>query len=72
MAVATAARASVAVERTHRRDAVFSSPRRALPSASLNVRPIAMTSPTDFIVDVSSGSAPGNFSNANRGIFTTT
>ena len=53
-------------------DAVFSNARRALPSASLNVRPIAMTSPTDFIVDVSSGSAPGNFSNANRGIFTTT
>ena len=26
----------------------------------------------DFIVVVSSGSAPGNFSNANRGIFTTT
>ena len=47
-------------------------PRHALPSASLNVRPIAITSPTDFIVDVSSGSAPGNFSNANRGIFTTT
>ena len=31
----------------------------ALPSASLNVRPIAITSPTDFIVDVSAGSAPG-------------
>ena len=53
-------------------DASFSNARHALPSASLNVRPIAMTSPTDFIVDVSSGSAPGNFSNANRGIFTTT
>ncbi len=31
-----------------------------------------IASPTDFIVVVSSGSAPGNFSNANRGIFTTT
>jgi hypothetical protein len=31
-----------------------------------------MASPTLFIVVVSSGSAPGNFSNANRGIFTTT
>ncbi len=51
---------------------VRSRPRHALPNASLNVRPIAITSPTDFIVDVSSGSAPGNFSNANRGIFTTT
>jgi hypothetical protein len=38
----------------------------------LNVRPIAITSPTDFIVDVSPASAPGNFSNANRGILTTT
>ena len=34
--------------------------------------PIAMASPTLFIVVVSSGSAPGNFSNANRGTFTTT
>ena len=43
-----------------------------MPSASLKVRPIAITSPTDFIVEVSSGSASGNFSNANRGTFTTT
>ena len=50
----------------------FSRPRQALPSASLNVRPIAITSPTDFIVDVSPGSASENFSKANRGIFTTT
>ena len=47
-------------------------PRHALPSASLNVRPIAITSPTDFIVDVSLGSASENFSKANRGAFTTT
>ena len=44
----------------------------ALPSASLNVRPMAITSPTDFIVVVRTGSACGNFSNANRGTFTTT
>ena len=46
--------------------------RMALPSASANDRPIDIASPTDFIVVVSVGSAPGNFSNANRGIFTTT
>ena len=34
--------------------------------------PSAIASPTLFIVVVSSGSAPGNFSNANRGTFTTT
>ena len=49
-----------------------SSDRSALPSASTKLRPIDMASPTDFIVVVSVGSAPGNFSNANRGIFTTT
>ena len=36
------------------------------------VRPIDMTSPTDFIAVPSTGSAPGNFSNAKRGIFVTT
>ena len=46
--------------------------RIALLSASAKLRPRAIASPTDFIVVVSSGSAPGNFSNANRGIFTTT
>ncbi len=49
-----------------------SSPRRPFWNASLNVRPIAITSPTDFICVVSVGSAVGNFSNAKRGIFTTT
>jgi len=39
---------------------------------SWKVRPIAITSPTDFIEVVSTGSAPGNFSNAKRGIFVTT
>jgi hypothetical protein len=46
--------------------------RIALPRASGKLRPRAMTSPTLFIVVVNRGSAPGNFSNANRGIFTTT
>ncbi len=55
-----------------RSNPAFSIPRRALPSASLKVRPIAIVSPTDFIVDVSRGSASPNFSKANRGIFTTT
>jgi hypothetical protein len=52
--------------------AFVSTERIALPSASVKLRPSAIASPTDFIVVVSSGSAPGNFSNANRGIFTTT
>ena len=46
--------------------------RIALFSASAKLRPSAIASPTDFMCVVSSGSAPGNFSNANRGIFTTT
>ena len=46
--------------------------RSALPSASANERPSAIASPTLFIVVVSSGSAPGNFSKANRGTLTTT
>ena len=36
-------------------------------SASLKVRPIAITSPTDFICVPSVGSAPGNFSNCPLG-----
>jgi len=36
------------------------------------VRPIAITSPTDFIDVVSVRSAPGNFSTAKRGILVTT
>jgi hypothetical protein len=38
----------------------------------LKVRPIAITSPTDFICVPSAGLASLNFSNAQRGIFTTT
>ncbi len=49
-----------------------SSERIAFCSASTNERPIAIASPTLFIVVVSSRSAPGNFSKAKRGIFTTT
>ncbi len=50
----------------------LSSARKPFCSASLNVRPIAIDSPTDFICVVSVGFAPGNFSNAKRGHFTTT
>ena len=49
-----------------------SSDRTPFRKASLNVRPIAMTSPTDFICVPSVGSDSGNFSNAHFGIFTTT
>ena len=49
-----------------------SSERRALFSASGKLRPIAIASPTLFMCVVSTGSAPGNFSNANRGTLTTT
>ena len=41
-------------------------------SDSGNVRPIAMTSPTDCIIVPSTGDAPGSFSNAQRGILVTT
>ena len=50
----------------------FSIERSAFCSASGKLRPIAIASPTDFIVVVSVGSAFGNFSNANRGTLTTT
>jgi hypothetical protein len=43
-----------------------------LPSASAKLRPTAIASPTDFMVVVRVGSAPGNFSNANLGTLTTT
>ena len=49
-----------------------SSERSAFCRLSWNVRPIAIASPTDFIEVVSTGSAPGNFSNAKRGILVTT
>ncbi len=45
--------------------------RSALANACLNVRPIAIASPTDFMCVVRPASAPGNFSNANRGHLTT-
>ncbi len=43
-------------------------PGRTFWKDSWNVRPKAMASPTLFIWVVSSGLAPGNFSNAKRGI----
>ena len=46
--------------------------RIALTNACLNVRPIAIASPTDCMYVDSEPSAPGNFSNANRGHLTTT
>ena len=46
--------------------------RRALPSASVKLRPMPIASPTDFMWVVRMGSAAGNFSNANRGILTMT
>ena len=49
-----------------------SRPRSAFCRLSSKVRPMAMTSPTDFIEVVSVGSAPGNFSKAKRGILVTT
>ncbi len=51
---------------------LLSRERSAFWSASVKLRPIAIASPTDFMCVVSVGSAPGNFSNANRGTFTTT
>ena len=49
-----------------------SSDRRAFMRASGNDLPIAIASPTLFIVVVRRGSASGNFSKAKRGAFTTT
>ena len=48
-----------------------SSERNAFISASGKLLPIAIASPTLFIVVVKRGSASGNFSKAKRGIFTT-
>lgn len=50
----------------------FSRERRAFCSASVKLRPIAMASPTDFMVVVRVESACGNFSKAKRGALTTT
>ena len=46
--------------------------RMAFPSDSWKFPAKAMASPTDFIEVVSVGSAPGNFSKANRGTLVTT
>ena len=50
---------------------LFQGPQRLLQGFG-EVPPMAMASPTDFMVVVSVGSAAGNFSKANRGTFTTT
>ena len=50
----------------------FSRLRSAFCRASVKLRPMAIASPTDFIVVVRVSSAAGNFSNANRGALTTT
>ena len=49
-----------------------SSERIAFCSDSPNVRPMAMTSPTDCMLVPSRTSAPGSFSNAHLGILVTT
>jgi len=49
----------------------ISRPRKAFCSDSWKVRPIAITSPTDFICVVRRFSVAGNFSKANRGILVT-
>jgi len=49
----------------------FSIERSAFCSAMAKVRPIDITSPTDFMLVVSVWSAWGNFSKLKRGIFTT-
>jgi hypothetical protein len=43
-----------------------------LANACLNVRPIAIASPTDFMWVERRSSTPGNFSKAKRGHLTTT
>lgn len=50
----------------------FSRERSAFCRASVKLRPIAMASPTDFMVVVRVESADGNFSKAKRGALTTT
>ncbi|MNH38449.1 hypothetical protein D3C79_994820 [compost metagenome] len=55
-----------------RPQAPTSRPRRAFCRDSWKVRPMAMTSPTDFIWVVRRASAFGNFSKAKRGSLVTT
>ena len=49
-----------------------SNPRNAFCNDSCKLRPIAITSPTDFICVVKRSLAPANFSKLNRGILVTT
>ena len=70
--VSSSRRSSAGVAPAAHPERSASNPRSPFWKASLNVRPMAITSPTDFIWVVSVGSAVGNFSKAKRGIFTTT
>jgi hypothetical protein len=63
---------SGAVCRVSRPATPISSERNPFCSASLNVRPMAIASPTDCIEKLRSGVVLRNFSKAKRGIFTTT
>ncbi len=63
---------SRSVECSSRPSEPTSRPRSAFWNDSWKVRPIAITSPTDFICVVRWLSACGNFSNAKRGILVTT
>ena len=72
MSVGRLMRVMAALSRAWKPDQPFSSERRVLLRASLNVRPMPMASPTDFICEVSRWSLPGNFSKSQRGILTTT
>ena len=46
--------------------------RKPFCKASAKLRPMAIASPTDFMLVVSRAGVPGNFSKVKRGIFTTT
>ena len=71
-AVSSSAPATPSISISSKPDRPVSSPRRAFCMDSWKVRPMAMTSPTDFIEVPSRGSDPGYFSKAKRGILVTT
>ena len=64
--------ASLAAARGSKPKLPISSERIAFCSDSLNVRPIAIASPTDFICGPMVSDACGNFSKVKRGILVTT
>ena len=63
---------SMSVEVESKPSTPTSKPRNAFWNDSWKQRPMAITSPTDFICVVKRESACGNFSKANRGILVTT